>query len=147
MTKQLSIVVLGVVALFGCGGGAQVRAYKGTSTTAITNSGGGTTTITDANVVYLVMPGDEPNEWLFIDNNTSYSATASGMSLTFQGGQGFSRTSTLDNQSEMVTVSNGTGMLQAESLSISISGQITQSSTSGGSGTASYTLMFTGRRE
>jgi hypothetical protein len=145
MTKQLSIVVLGAVALFGCGGGAQVRAYKGTSTTAIT-SGGSTTTLTDANVVYLVMPGDQPNEWLFIDNNTSYSATASGMALTFQGNQGYSRSSTFNNQSEMVTVSNGTGQLSAESLSISISGTITQSSSTG-SGSATYTLMFTGSRE
>lgn len=145
MTKQLSIVALGVVALFGCGGGAQVRAYKGTSTTAITSQGS-TTTLTDSNVVYIVMPGDQPNEWLFIDNNTSYSATSSGMSLTFQGGQGYSRSSTFNNQSEMVTVSNGTGQLSGESLSISISGTITQSSTAG-SGSATYTLMFTGTRE
>ena len=148
MAKKLAMIAVAVLALslLGCGGGNPVRVYKGTATTNITQPGG-TNTVTENNKVFWVMGGDMPNEFLFVDTNTSYAATASGENITFLGNQGYSSNETLDNYMSTVTVSSGTGMLTTTRLTLNVTGTISRSSTSQGSGTASYNLMFTGERE
>lgn len=148
MLRNVSVALVTVVAVaaMGCGGGAQVRVYKGTATTTVTQPGG-SNTVTETNKVFWVMQGDMPNEWLFVDTNTSYAATASMENITFLGNQGYSTAETLDSYTSSVTVSNGTGTLTAVRLTLSVSGSISTNSASQGPRTASYMLTFTGDRE
>src|SRR5688572_21867257 len=93
MLRNVSVALVTVlaVAAMGCGGGAQVRVYKGTATTTVSQMGG-TNVVTETNKVFTVLPGDLPNEWIFIDTNTAYAATASGENITFNSNQGYSTT-------------------------------------------------------
>jgi hypothetical protein len=143
MLRKLTVVAVAafVMAMLGCGGAPQLRIYKGTSTTQIT-SAGGTNTITTTNQAFSVIPGDMVNEWVFLNGDSIYVGTASGMVLTFQGGQGYMQTETVGNQSYTISLSSGTGNLSTEALSLNLSGTI---NSNGNTGT--YNLQFTGTRE
>jgi hypothetical protein len=141
------VATLAAIALLGCGGSSgQSRVYKGTSTTVIT-AGMRTDTYTSTNKVITVEQGDMPNEWLFVTTDTVYTATASGNSLSFASGQGFKDSQMPADSFYELTLSTGSGSLDAMTLTLSLSGSIMTRDSMGMTGSGSYQFMYNGTRQ
>ena len=130
----------------GCTPAQDVRVYKGTAITVVM-SGGNTNTVTSTNSVVTVLPGDLASEWLVLDGQTVYVATASGSALAFAGGQGYEDKYAPGTSSYRLEVKSGTGSLEAKMLSFTLMGDVSRVDAMGMPGTGSYEYQYSGERQ
>ncbi len=141
MNRLVLAVAAVSVALFACGGGGTtVRIYKGTSTiTQISGGASGTQTVT-GDYQLVSSSGTDPSKWLIEGGGTSLTATLSGTNLNFVGGPIYSVMQ--GNASQSLSLSNGTGSMTNEQLTLNLT--LSQTTTQGNS---SFTVAYNGTRE
>jgi len=142
--NRLILPALAVFALLltACGGGGTtIRIYKGTSTITQTTGGGSGTLTTTGEYQLVSSSGTDPGKWLFSGGGFDIIATMSGTSLIFVGGPVVSTTE--GNNSSSLSLSNGTGNMTNEMLTLNL----TLASMSTAQGNSSFTYVYNGTRE
>lgn len=136
-TAMRSMVVLAVLAFSACSN--PVGIYRG-STTQTASAGGASSTRTVTGDIYTIFASSDPNAIVVEAGGLAFTATKSGDSLTFPGGQAQNITET--NGMSTTTLTSGTGTLTATSLTVNLT--ITQTQT--GAQNTTIMVAFNGQK-
>lgn len=135
-----SAVVLAVLALSACSN--PVGIYRG-STTSTTTGPGGSSTRTVTGDLATVFASADPNSIVIETSGLAFTATKSGDSLTFPGGQAQSVTEA--NGSSNTSLTSGTGTLTNTNLTLNLTLTYTQTQ-NGQTGNGTIMATFTGQK-
>lgn len=136
---RLVVVLVGIIAS-ACSN--PVGVYRGTTTQTVTG-GGQTETTTLTGDIITVFSSVDPNQLVFEASGLALTATRSGESLTFQGGQPSGRTQATGMSS--TTVTSGTGSLTPTTLTINLMLSLSQTG-NGQTSNSNATIAFTGQK-
>ncbi len=142
MIRRTAVAVALATMVASCGGGNGLRFYRGTTTTTAV-SNGTTTTTTTTGVVFTVMPSSDGRSWLFLADGTDYVATLMGTTLNFTSQDlSTSKSSGTNTVATAVMLSNGTGSMTPQNLTLNLTLTLSQTGAS-----QTNTVVFNGTRE